>query len=390
MNAAVEAAAPERYRRLGPPPEDALRRLLPMRQTLGITRLADITGLDRVGLPVAQAVRPFSLSNAVSQGKGATLAKAAISAILESAECFFAERLAHFETTVAAAETMPEPRLFDQHLRLHEHEGWRAQQIRWVEAIDPLHDRPRLVPFELVHTAYIEPPHQGEGLFESSTTGLAAAFVEADAVLHGIMECVERDAIARAGRVHGFLQRFRINPATSGHPAVQDLLERLGEAGFLVGLWHAPSPTGLPVVWCHLLERAGQENCLLPFPADGSAASVDPDAAILHAIYEAAQSRLAAISGARDDITRANYPKHPDWQMVEAHRRLLAEGPRGISVDAMRPRGDLGRDALGSTLARLQNAGIDSVLRVRIDTAPVDGLAVVRILIPSLKPLREV
>ena len=69
------------------------RDLMAMREALGITRIADITGLDRLGIPVMQAVRPFSLSNAVSQGKGASLAQAAISAILESAEVVF--RRAH-------------------------------------------------------------------------------------------------------------------------------------------------------------------------------------------------------------------------------------------------------------------------------------------------------
>ena len=41
---------------LGPPPAEALARLMAMRDALGITRIADITGLDRIGIPVMQAV----------------------------------------------------------------------------------------------------------------------------------------------------------------------------------------------------------------------------------------------------------------------------------------------------------------------------------------------
>ena len=49
-----------------------LRALQPKLAAVGITRLADVTGLDRVGLPVVLAVRPLGRSLAVSQGKGLT------------------------------------------------------------------------------------------------------------------------------------------------------------------------------------------------------------------------------------------------------------------------------------------------------------------------------
>lgn len=39
-------------------------------QAMGITRLANVTGLDVIGIPVYMAVRPSSRSIAVSQGKG--------------------------------------------------------------------------------------------------------------------------------------------------------------------------------------------------------------------------------------------------------------------------------------------------------------------------------
>jgi ribosomal protein S12 methylthiotransferase accessory factor YcaO len=47
---------------------------------MGITRLGNITGLDRIGIPVAIAVRPNSRSVSVSQGKGLELPQALASA----------------------------------------------------------------------------------------------------------------------------------------------------------------------------------------------------------------------------------------------------------------------------------------------------------------------
>ena len=45
----------------------------PIRAPFGITRVANVTGLDRIGLPVVLATRPNSRSVAVSQGKGTSL-----------------------------------------------------------------------------------------------------------------------------------------------------------------------------------------------------------------------------------------------------------------------------------------------------------------------------
>jgi ribosomal protein S12 methylthiotransferase accessory factor len=359
------------------------------RESLGISRVADITGLDRLGIPVMQAVRPFSLSNAVSQGKGHDPATAAVSAILESAEAAFAERAEQFNVDVASARALDvPPNMFERHLLRPARRDWHDADIPWITGTDLLSGEAQPVPFELVHTAYVFPPLPRHGVFAGSTTGLAAAFTEDDAIVHGILECVERDAVARAHRVHGFLQLNRIDPATIDDAAVGDLLEHLASRGMLVGLWLAPSAGGVPVVWCHLMEMGESDKALLRFPADGSAAGADLASAIVHAIHEAAQTRLAAISGARDDITRASYPKYPDRTTIDAHRRLLAEGPRTIDFRVATERAATFRpNVRRNLLTALHDDSIASVLLVRIDTAPLSPLSVVRIVIPQLEPL---
>lgn len=74
-------------------PTVTLRRITPLLGQAGITRLADVTGLDWVGLPVYQAIRPRSRNLSVSQGKGLTAAQARVSALMESLETFHAERI---------------------------------------------------------------------------------------------------------------------------------------------------------------------------------------------------------------------------------------------------------------------------------------------------------
>ena len=59
---------------------------------LGITRVGDITGLDRIGVPVWFCCRPNSRGLAVSQGKGITSERARLSAIMEALEGAIAEQ----------------------------------------------------------------------------------------------------------------------------------------------------------------------------------------------------------------------------------------------------------------------------------------------------------
>jgi ribosomal protein S12 methylthiotransferase accessory factor len=72
-------------------PDDTLTRIAPRAPQIGITRLGNVTGLDRIGIPVAVAIRPNSRSVSVSQGKGLGLSQALASALMEAIELFHAE-----------------------------------------------------------------------------------------------------------------------------------------------------------------------------------------------------------------------------------------------------------------------------------------------------------
>src|SRR2546429_4464550 len=82
-------------------PEDTVARVASKARQIGITRLGNVTGLDRIGIPVTVAVRPNSRSFSVSQGKGLGLSQALASALMEAIELFHGEDLTA-RTTVAS------------------------------------------------------------------------------------------------------------------------------------------------------------------------------------------------------------------------------------------------------------------------------------------------
>src|SRR5215467_10185642 len=139
--------------------DDTLKRALRLAPVMGITRVANVTGLDSVGIPVVMVCRPNSRSVAVSQGKGINLDSARASGLMEAAELYHAEtmtlplRLAsyqelRFKHTVVEIEDLP------RGLGSHFHRNLR---ILWGEGQDLFNGEKVLVPYEMVHTNYTLP-----------------------------------------------------------------------------------------------------------------------------------------------------------------------------------------------------------------------------------------
>src|SRR5205823_9799418 len=114
--AAVDQPQPKRFRRGTHRiecPSDTLARVRPHMTRMGITRLGNITGLDRIGIPVAIAVRPNSRSVSVAQGKGFDLPQAMASALMEACEGFHAEEIGPCQramySNLAHSQTVVDP-----------------------------------------------------------------------------------------------------------------------------------------------------------------------------------------------------------------------------------------------------------------------------------------
>ena len=75
------------------PLDKTLARIEPLVPAAGITRVADITSLDRIGIPVFSCIRPTAMDGAITvyNGKGATVEESRISAIMEGIERYSSE-----------------------------------------------------------------------------------------------------------------------------------------------------------------------------------------------------------------------------------------------------------------------------------------------------------
>ena len=367
-------------------PPRTLERLQPLLTQVGVTRVAVVTGLDVVGIPVVMVPRPNGRSLSVSQGKGVDLTAAKVSGIMEAVEAWHAEnvvlplRLATYRELCAVApvvdvEQLPRP----ARSRFH-----RDLTILWVEGTDVFSSERVWVPYECVHLDYRVPGPQGTGCFLANGTGLAAGNHVLEAVSHALCEVVERDAFAlwderppedRAER--------QIDLGSVTDPGCRRLLDSFEQAGVGVLASDLTTDVGLPVFSVTVVNR--DRDPLRRFPA-GMGGGCHPDRAVAlsRALTEAAQARLTLIAGSRDDFTTGYYRQIKDPDVLAAHvSRLEDVGTRSFTDVAHIPAASIDEDVTNE-LDRLKAVGVRQAIMVDL-TRPELRIPVVRMVVPGLE-----
>jgi ribosomal protein S12 methylthiotransferase accessory factor len=356
-------------------PLDTVRRILARKQEFGITRLGSITELDRIGIPVAQAVRPLSRSVSVNQGKGLSRGQAAISALMESLEGWASERIPASRVELADLRSMN-----GQGYWSHLAEGKeRNETLAWIKGWDLFSSRVVSVPLALVDTAYkIPSPHPG--WLPRNTTGLAAGTSWRGAIEHACFEALERHARCAAMKMPHFFDRFQLDSRSVLTGTAGEIVSRLISVGCSVGIWSIPTEHDLPVYWCHVMESELQTP-LATWPAEGFGCDRTHDRALAKALLEACQSRLGIISGAREDMT-GNIYRYQDAKELLAWRRQLSIAglPYPSSV-----RSDRNAGLLPLPLEALRCAGAKAAIVIALFSDEALPLHVVRVVTPPLE-----
>ncbi|WP_298380766.1 YcaO-like family protein [Azospirillum sp.] len=372
-------------------PELTLARVTPFLPIVGITRVANVTGLDRVGIPVVMVTRPNSRSISVSQGKGVTLAAAKASGVMESIESYHAERItlplkfASFEElrwTHPVLDVDRLPRLSTSVYTPH-------TPILWIEGADLLNGERKWAPFDMVHLNFTMPTAPGHGCFMSSSNGLASGNHLTEATSHAIAELIERDSTTLWRQTDAAAQQAtRIDLDSVDDPVCRSLMERFEAVGVAVGVWEITSDVGLPAFLCRIVEREdGPQHSIRP--ASGMGCHVTREIALSRALTEAAQSRLTFIAGARDDMPRAEYDRHLDpARHARWKARILSDVGRRSFADCMTHSAATIDADLQHQLNRLRAVGIKEVVAIDL-TKPEFGVPVVRVIAPGLEALDE-
>lgn len=365
-------------------PEETVAQLSPLRERIGITRLADITGLDILGIPVFAAIRPLSRSLVVSMGKGSTEAAAKASALMESIETWHAEhptksrrhgtRKALLTDGLTPVDVSQLPQLPESdHLD-------ETKAIDWVEGVDLFTDCPLWVPLDVVSLDFRDTAqHSGSGLLRGSN-GLASGNTVAEAALHALCEVIERDAEV-LWRMSADFRRVRLGSVND--PNCCGLLERFEACAIDVAVWDITSDTGIPAYGCTIIPREGERIWRTVGVHDGYGCHPSPAVALARALTEAAQTRLAYISGSRDDLLPEEFAAACRPELVAEAAAELASIEETVDFPA-EPAVHSFFDDLALILTGLRRAGLEQAALVDL-SQPAYGIPVVKALVPGLE-----
>jgi YcaO-like protein with predicted kinase domain len=371
-------------------PGETLSRLRGLTASMGITRVANITGLDRIGIPTAVACRPNSRALAASQGKGLDRDEAMAGALMESLESYHAERISLPLTFGSHEDLRATHRLSDPaRLPLVKHSLFhRHLPILWIEGYDLIGDEKVWVPYEMVTTNYTLPFPPGFGCFQATSNGLASGNHLLEAVSHAMCEVIERDALALwEARDEKWRRERRVALQTVDDPGCRELLDRYEQAGVDVGVWDMTTDVGLPAFRCAIAECSTDPSHFF-YGACGSGCHPSRGIALSRALTEAAQSRLTFIAGSRDNVFREDYEQARLAERNRLGREWQSEPcTRDFRAAPHHPAATLREDVLWE-LDRLRSAGIAQVVALDLTRQEI-GIPVVRMVIPGLEGVAE-
>lgn len=364
-------------------PEQTLARVQPLLREIGITRVANLTGLDRVGVPVAMAVRPNARSVTISQGKGATLAAAKASAVMESLEVWHAEHIMKPVKLASAREMRSEHRLVDMGMLPRAVRGPYSDSLPllWIEGEDLMGGGAVWVPFELVSANYTLPLPPGSGCFQANTNGLASGNHWLEAVSHALCEVVERDARTLWQHWVPSREHRTLDPESIDDPECRRVLALISTAGLRARIWDITTDVGIASFACVVAGRGAEDGV----PELGSGCHPARHIALIRALTEACQARLIYIAAARDEY-------YPDIYTSAARQRRRAICERMIEAPGVQRafahvpsyESPCLEDDLRWMFARLRGVGIEHVVAVRL-TRQAIGIPVARVIVPGLE-----
>lgn len=365
-------------------PDDTIARAKPLLARFGITRIANLTGLDRTGIPVVMVCRPNARSSAVFHGKGIDISAAKASGLMEAIETWHAEHVQLPLRYGSATDLEAVHRLVDiaglprsRSNRFHP-----DAPMLWIEGHDMIGGDPTWLPLEIVHANSAIPGPPSSGCFAASTNGLASGNHLLEATSHGLCEVIERDATSLWHRHNPATQdAMRLDLGTVSDDDCRAVVDRLDGADLDIAAWETTTDVGVPAFQCLVMDRTAE----IGHVGHGAGCHPAREIALLRALTEAAQVRTTYIVGSREDIRHSDY-RSPILNARNRRARALMR-----PVTQMRDFASVGRFEFDSfeaevawILDRLKATGLTQAITVDL-TRSEFGLPVVRVVVPGLE-----
>jgi putative methanogenesis marker protein 1 len=364
------------------PPEETIARVNPKLPAAGVTRVADITGLDRIGIPVFSSIRPTAEGGAISvyNGKGTTPDEARVSAMMEaiercSAEVGARELLIESYAALSRRDNALDPGtlILPSYVRTVE-----DLRIPWVEGFDLVQQESIFVPANAVFHP-LPPRYARSQLFRTNTNGLAGGNELEEAIFHGLAEVIERDAwsLVEITRTPG--------PMVMGvEGEIRGLIDKFSAADVSVLVRDITSEIGIPTFAAVSDDTMLQDPTLLTI---GMGTHTNAAVAMMRALTEVAQSRLTQIHGAREDTATGGLRRIMGYEWMRKQNRhwfTVTETESYERAIACSVESDDFLVDLKYMVARLEAAGFERVIVVDLAREEL-GMPVVRVIVPGLE-----
>jgi ribosomal protein S12 methylthiotransferase accessory factor len=401
------------------PVEKTLNHVFNLAREIGLTRISDITYMDKLYIPNYSTVLPGTEDYIwVYSGKGHTKAHAKASAIMESIERYsslpsvFTKKMirgSYKDLTqkfnVLHPDQVIEPLSYD----------YRMEMIMdYVEGFDFINEEKILVPSSLALFRYT-PTYPAINPFTfHHTNGLASGNVFEEAVCHSLCEIIERDAISLAQlrssaipfhilynlsnnlRLNGYdvklisKDNFKdyndifpdVDISNIDFEPINNLVKRFKKYDIQLIVKNVTSDIGIPTFNVSCVEWISHNYGYL---AEGHGTHPDKRLALLRAITEVSQTRAANIQGARDDLRKIQYGQTNSddkfsWQFIPSKETI------DFTIINSWNNNDI-LDDINLILSKLKNVGLNKAIIVDLTNDKL-RIPVVRAIVPGLETFK--
>ena len=401
------------------PAQETLSHISQLSQKIGVTRLADITDMDKLRIPNFSAVLPGTEDYIwVYSGKGATKVHAKASALMESIERYSSlpsgcqknfitgnyQQLSK-KFKVLHPQEVVEPLSFEYR---------NDMPMDFLSGFDLFTNEQIIVPASLALFRYSPRPPVVNPFAFHHTNGLASGNVLEEAICHSLCELIERDSVSlaqlRASAIpFHFLRHISNSLRQKGYPIVEIPFDRFIDdstifpdvdisdvefepvkitakkfvrAGISLIIKDITSNIGVPTFNASSIEWISHDYGYL---AEGHGTHPDARIALLRAITEVSQTRAANIQGARDDLRKIKYSEtnaedKRAWQFMPSKNKIkFSEVKTFFNEDIL--------DDIKFILSRFKLVGLNRAIIINL-TNPDIGIPVVRAIVPGLETFK--